>query len=203
MLRENKGLGDEPRYVCERFKSAADCDAHRVPVRQVEEALTAQAAALVAHMPASDSTLGAQLAALDEELYEASSECEHMARQLAAMTKAKKRIPATFTRHAAALEARHDALAGELRSVKESLAQKETRFVRKRAESMATRVAWYGTDPTDIVAANAALRECFEKVVIDWPRGLLRFYWRHAAPPSEIVFDQAAYAGFADLDAEG
>ena len=56
-------------------------------------------------------------------------------------------------------------------------------------------------DPSDSAAANATLRECFDKVVIDRPEGLLCFYWRHApGEPTELVFDYKAYSGFTSLE---
>src|SRR4029077_7260354 len=117
----------------------------------------------------------------------------------------KEKIPAAFAKHAAALEEKREELAAEFQAGRGQRLQTETRFVRQRTETMAVRLKWYGTDPTDILAANAALRECFSKVVIDWQQGLLRFHWRHGPAPSEIVFDEAAHAGgmFGDLDAEG
>jgi DNA invertase Pin-like site-specific DNA recombinase len=202
MLRENKGRG-EAKYVCTKSTDGAGCNGHRVPVKQVEEALVAQADTLARLMPATDPALGEQLAALDDLLGDAASECEHMAVQLAAMTRRKEAIPAAFTKHAAALEAKRDALAVEFQAVREQRLQTETRFIRTRTEIMTTRLKWYGTDPTDINAANAALRECFSKVVIDWQQGILRFYWRHGPEPSEIIFDEDAHVRgmFGELDA--
>ena len=202
MQREGKGRGG-PKYVCTKATAGAGCEAHRVPVKLVEEALIANADALARGMPAADSALGDQLAAVEGLLGDAASECEHMATQLAAITARKKKIPATFAKHAAELEAKRDALAVEFQAVRAERLQTDTRFVRQRTENMAVRLKWYGTDPTDIFAANAALRECFSKVVIDWREGLLRLHWRHGPEPSEVVFDEAAHIRgmFEDLDA--
>jgi DNA invertase Pin-like site-specific DNA recombinase len=187
MLRENKGKG-EPKYLCTKNAAGAGCSVQRVPVKQVEEAIIANARALANSMPAMDPSLGERVAWLEQEFGNAASECDHMVEQLAAMTARKEKIPSAFTKHAAALESKRDALAAEYEAVQAELRQNETKFVRKRTENMATCVTWYGTDPSDIVAANAALRECFEKVVIDWQHGVLRFHWRHGPPPSEIPF---------------
>jgi DNA invertase Pin-like site-specific DNA recombinase len=198
MLRENKGHG-EPKYIC----TGVNCDPHRVLVKKVEEALVAQADTLARNMPATDPALGDELDALDHLLGDAASECEHMERQLAAMTVRKEAIPTAFAKHAADLEAKRDALAAQFQATRAQLSQNETRFVRKRTEDMVVRLKWYGTDPTDILAANASLRECFEKVVIDWQQGLLRFHWRHGPEPTEIIFDEDARVSheFRDLDA--
>ena len=202
MLRENKGRG-EAKYVCTKSTDGAGCNAHRVPVKQVEEALIAQADTLARNMPATDPALGEELDALDNLLGDAASECEHMEQQLAAMTARKEAIPTAFAKHAADLETKRDALAAQFQAVRAQLSQNETRFVRKRTEVMAVRVKWYGMDPSDILAANASLRECFEKVVIDWEQGLLRFHWRHGPEPTEIIFDEDARVSheFEDLDA--
>ena len=44
---------------------------------------------------------------------------------------------------------------------------------------MKAALQWHATDPTDPVEVNAAMRECFEKIVIDYPRRQLVMHWRH------------------------
>jgi hypothetical protein len=50
----------------------------------------------------------------------------------------------------------------------------------------------YRSELEQVSGVNAALYECFERVVIDYPRGELVMHWRHGPPPTTVRYDAGA-----------
>jgi DNA invertase Pin-like site-specific DNA recombinase len=201
MRRESKGLqpkSGEPKYHCEAA-ILSTCEASRVSVRVIEQVLCEQADDILRAMPRTDVELGEAIYELSADGVEVDQEHAFLTAQLARMTAHRQEIPRAFSEALIALEAKRDLLLAELRDRQRRYERVETRYVRQRAEHMRDMVKAYAKDPASITAANTALREVFEKVIINTKAGELTLVWRHGqpmAPPAAgtvLVYDRAAW----------
>lgn len=188
MTRVSKGSSERagaPKLVCVKAKAGAGCTYHTVRLVDIERALASNAAYLRTP-PIPESTLAADIAATDEELYQVSKEVEELVDAIA-----RKASPALL-QGLEDREARAAALGEQLGQLRARAADSESRVVNLRASRMADAIANLREDT--VAAANAALRECIESVTVDYPRGVLRLHWRHG-PETELPC-----VSFVDLD---
>jgi hypothetical protein len=189
MTRVAKGRsGGSPKLVCVKAKAGAGCQYHAVSLPDVERAFTENAARL-RRPPLAESTLAEEIEGADEELY-------HIGKQVEALVNAIERAPSVaLSKRLAEREKQAAAVRADLEQLRERAAESESRVVKLRASRLADALA--GLKPDTVAAANAALRECMESVIVDYPQGVLRLNWRHG-PKTELRFD--AGAEFEDLD---
>jgi DNA invertase Pin-like site-specific DNA recombinase len=190
MTRVVKGKkGGAPRLVCVKAKAGAGCRYRAVSLPDVERALTENIWQF-RKPPIAESTLASEIDAADEALY-------HTGKQIEALVNTIERRPsAAISKRLAERESQAAKLKASLESRRAQAAESESRVVALRAKRLADAL---GAKKTDFVVANAALHECMESVVVDYPAGVLRLNWRHG-PVTELRFD--AGAEFGDLDAE-
>jgi hypothetical protein len=193
MTRVMKGAkGGVPRLVCTKAKAGAGCTYRAIKLRDVERAFVENAAQL-GKPPIAQSGLAEEVDAADEALY-------LVQKQIEGLVNAIERKPsAALSKRLAEREAEESRLKAELRELRDRAAESESRVVALRAKRLAEAAA--SLKPDNLAAANAALRECMESVIVDYPEGLLRLNWRHG-PVTQLVFDEQARARahFTDLD---
>jgi DNA invertase Pin-like site-specific DNA recombinase len=186
MTRVFKGAAERagaPKLVCVKAKAGAGCTYHGVKLPDVERAFIENAAQF-RKPPIAQSTLAMDIDATDEELY-------LVHKQIEALVDAIERKPsAALSKRLAEREAQAAALKAALDQLRERAAESESGLVALRAKRLADAVA--GLKPDTLAAANAALRECMESVVVDYPEGVLRLAWRHG-PTTELRFDAGTH----------
>jgi hypothetical protein len=180
--------GGVPKLVCTKAKAGAGCTYHAVRLPDVERAFVSHAA-LLRNPPIAQNTLAEEIDGADEELY-------NVNKQIEALVNAIERKPSeALSRRLAEREAQAAKVRAELTQLRERAVESESRVVALRAKRLADAAASLG--PDTLATANAALRECIESVIVDYPEGILRLNWRHG-PKTELRFD--AGAEFEDLD---
>ncbi|MCO5156872.1 MAG: recombinase family protein [Aquamicrobium sp.] len=175
MLRVNKGNGPKgghPYLVCSRAKAGAGCDYRGVRVDRVEPHIIKAHERLAYEMPTGSKTFEDVARRLAEERKTLSARVERFVEFLdggpsetvrAELAKAEARLAQVRReeQEMAALEAGRNVVSREalLRGLREAMAR----------------------DPLDAAAANAALRQLFERVVVHWdgPGPALDFHWQH------------------------
>jgi DNA invertase Pin-like site-specific DNA recombinase len=203
--RENKGEGPRPtnsgpKYQCETVGVGAKCSAVRVSVRLIEQHLCDHADELLRDMPETDAQLREAIAGAQVDLWNAADELTYLRHELADLTKRRQPIPDVLAQQLAATESLCKERAALLADLRRQYEKVETRFIKQRAEHMRDMLKAYSEESEKITAANAALRECFEKVTIDTATGELTLVWRHgkpADPPADgtrLVYDAKAWA---------
>jgi hypothetical protein len=212
--RANKGEASAAKYVCSRAvalsvgskqrleRGVPTCQRVYVPVADVERALIDNAERLCADAPSLDAALSAQLSALGDQLSDADTECANLGEDLAGMVARGERVAAAFNKMAVDLEAKRDALAARYAAVESKVAAASTNVLKARIAHLGSALTFYreageGFSAEALTDANAALYECFSRVVIDYPRGELVCHWRHGPPPSVIRYAVDVYP---DLD---
>lgn len=176
MTRVNKGSRSVPYLVCVSAKNGAGCEYRSVRLADVEGALIARRGQLVGEMPHSDAQLGddienheAQLGVLEDELERLLDVLQQGGHSDA------------VTRRLRALEDQRDALKAELSALLERASQEESKLVNLKASRLAEALE---AEPVDRQTANAALRQCLERVVVDYRSGFLELHWNHGGVSS-------------------
>lgn len=83
-------------------------------------------------------------------------------------------------------EAKAESIRAELDELRAKAEQSGSRLVANRVARLAKVLTGGAVDKP---AANAALRECFEHVVVDYGEGDLRLKWRHTDQDLTLVYD--------------
>ena len=190
MTRVMKGSGKKggkPKLVCTAAKSGARdldgsqfCTYTSVPLDIVEESLTRNADVFVRAVPARDPNLQQEIDDLDRIWFESSRDLESLISVLA------KEPSAAIERRVRKLESECDEMRAEMEVLRERASQSESKLVANRAKRLSKALS---AKPIDKAAANAALRECFREVVVDYVGGDLRCKWRHTDQNLTLVFD--------------
>jgi DNA invertase Pin-like site-specific DNA recombinase len=169
MTRVAKGVRSKPKLVCASAKAGGWTGCTYVSV-----GLDAITAALVhtAAQPWPSRTEG-----LDDALRDAEAGLEATLEQIDNVSEAIARRPSSaLESKLAALETARDNAQAELSRLQVQASQTETRLLKKRE---ARYRAALSAVPLDVAAANATLKECLHKVVVDHTAGVLRLHWKH------------------------
>ena len=190
MTRVMKGSGKKggkPKLVCTAAKSGARdldgsqfCTYTSVPLDIVEESLTRNADVFVRVVPARDPNLQQEIDDLDRVWFESSRNLESLISVLA------REPSAAIERRVRKLESECDEMRAEMEVLRERASQSESKLVANRASRLSDVLSM---NSLDIAAANAALRECFLSVVVDYGNGDLLLRWRHTNQDLSIVYD--------------
>lgn len=188
MKGSNPRKASPPKLLCVKAKAGAGCTYNAVSLPDVERAFVSHAK-LLRNAPIAQNTLAEEIDEADEELY-------NVNKQIEALVNAIERKPsAALSQRLAEREAQAARVREELNQLRERAAESESRVVALRARRLADAAA--SLKPDTLAAANAALRECVESVIVDYPEGVLRLNWRHG-PKTELRY--AAGTEFEDLD---
>lgn len=187
MTRVVKGTSKKaakPFYVCAKAKVGAGCKYRTVRADLVEHALLANAEALPNACPHPDASIQSDLEELEIGMAATGEAIENLVNALA------KRPSAAISKKLAELEAEAVQLRALYESTLSKAAQTDQKLIRRRVDRL--RAALAGKT-LNVEKANTALRECFESVTIDYPRGddamgELVFAWRHDGA-TRIPFD--------------
>lgn len=159
--------------VCCRAKAEAGCKYKFVQLHLIEQALAVNADALAAEVPDTSAELGEEIATLEAQHRELEIRIYDTAK-LVAETPSK-----TLAQRIRDDEAECDRILAEIARAQAQLQYGSARRVRDSVTRMRAALQWHATDPGDAAGVNAALRECFEKIVVDYPRTRLELHWRH------------------------
>jgi DNA invertase Pin-like site-specific DNA recombinase len=180
MTRVMKGTpkkGGIPKLVCTRAKAGAGCEYHGVRLPELERVLIENAAQL-GNPPAADNNLA-------EEIKGADAECDGLQEVIESLVCAIEHSPSqALSKQLAKREAELTAVQAQLKALEERAADSESRVVKHRAKRLSDALKRLRTHPTEIAAANAALREAVDSVVVDYSRGQLLLNWRHGVTSS-------------------
>lgn len=161
------------RLVCARARFGGECEYHSVDAAAIEKALIANAAKLDEHMPDNTAELRAQIESLEAQREQLRVRIEDMALVLTELP--SKTVAARIQQD----EAQIEQINLELAQLRSQLQYGNARRVKDAVERMKSALQWHAQDPSDVVGVNAALKECFEKIVVDYPRRQVEMYWRH------------------------
>lgn len=179
MRRINSG-GPRPGkaiIVCARAKSGAGCKYKLITLRDVEQALV-DAAQIIGVPPSPNEDVATRIKELDNEVHEVSAEIDNLVMVLA------RRPSKTLEAAVAEREAKIETLVTALEELRDRASDSESRVVNLRAKR-ASDLLRSSESPAKV---NAALRECFEKIVVDWPSGALWLHWRHGGEPTRLTY---------------
>jgi chromosome segregation ATPase len=146
----------------------------------VEHALIEKAHVL-SKPPIVHANLTELIAAAREKLF-------HLDGQIDSLVNTIERSPsAALSKRLAAREAEAEALKAELEQLMTRAADTESRVVKLRATRLSAALAQLEEKPATVAAANSALRECMDSVVVNYSAGVLNLHWRHGAVTSLAV----------------
>lgn len=189
MTRKSPGSrpkSGRPVLICAKAKAGAGCRHVSVQVDRVEAALLAALPELGATVPAGDEGLDAALAAAEVRLSVAYEARDNI---LAAIERGDP--SPTLTARLRALDGEAEAAEAEVRELARQAATATAEAAARRIEAAERAAAEEPRDPGKI---NAALRQAFLGVVVDYRTGHLRCQWRHGGE-SEVRFAWPKDAG--------
>jgi DNA invertase Pin-like site-specific DNA recombinase len=158
--------------VCARARAGAGCEFRSVRMSVVEAVLTRNAGLLAADVPDTTADLQQQITALESEI-------ETLQRRIVDMAMLLSDTPSrTVAARIQQDEAECGRLQGELASLKSQALYGGARRVRDSVLRMRSALKWHATDPSDTAAVNAALRECFDKIIVNLGAKELGLHWR-------------------------
>lgn len=187
---KNPTKAGAPKLVCTLAKSQRknangekECGYHGVSIPLIERALVEHADELTASAPDTDATLPVRL----EELKQALAQKEAAILRVSATIWLEDSPPRALVEQIHKAEAERDALAAAIEALQRKVTQGESSFVARRVDNLRSALKYFG-GMGDVADANAALRECFERIVVDYRTGTLECHWRHGPPPSVIRY---------------
>jgi DNA invertase Pin-like site-specific DNA recombinase len=177
MTRVSKGSktkAGQPFLVCVKAKTGAGCEYRSVKVGDIESAILRNAKDLPRNCPHPDESLQRELEDVEAALANVETQIGNLVDVLA------QRPSAAVSKQLTALEAKAAPIRQHRDALNLKAMQTDVKLVRRRVERLKAALAG---KTLDVPKANAALRECFEHVVIDYPHGghmgHLVFEWRH------------------------
>lgn len=171
--RLERYMKDGARLVCFKARIGAGCSYRSAPLVDVEKALSANAATLAADVPDTTIEIKEEIAAIEAKRAALQVRILDMA-MLLTDTPSK-----TVALRVQQDEAESERLQEELNRLTAQLQHGNARRVKESVMRMKSALQWHTQDPSDVLGVNAALRECFEKVVLDMDHRYLLMYWRH------------------------
>jgi DNA invertase Pin-like site-specific DNA recombinase len=184
MTRVMKGSNPKkaglPKLVCVKAKAGAGCQYHAVSLGAVERALIDNADRL-GHPPLADSNIAEAIKDAEADLDATQEEIENLLDSI-------QRSPSdAAAKRLAQREAAAAALLKQLEELQARGADSESKIVKHRARRVAESLKRLDKHPEELAAANAALCESINAVVIDYPNGDLVLQWRHGVT-SKLMF---------------
>jgi DNA invertase Pin-like site-specific DNA recombinase len=180
MTRVMKGTGKRagpPKLVCTKAKAGAGCKYHGVRLPELERVLIENADRL-GNPPVADNNLTDSIEGITDGLIELELHIE-------SLVDAIERAPsAALSKRLAAREVEADKMRAHLSALQLLAADSESRVVKHRAQRLRECLKRLKKAPDQIAAANAALRECVESIIVSYPTGQLLLNWRHGASSS-------------------
>lgn len=176
MTRTFKGKSNgRPYLVCTLAKTKGRCVHKNVPAAAVDEAIFRGFAKLALDTPAAgaaEAALANDLAALDAEMDAVTEELEDIraARRQRQFTPAHHRRETELYAQLRDIEERQEAARKEIANASSPIVEARLERVLEQLEA---------GPQDDLTLANAALREAFKEVVVDYRDGTLGFRWRH------------------------
>jgi hypothetical protein len=173
MERLVKHPGPRLLLVCARSRYGGGCKYRIVSMADLEAALTGGAETLATDVPDASADLSREIAALEAQQTEIQARIDDMVNLL---TNTPSKTVALRIQHD---EAELGRIKAELDRLTQQLHYGSTRRIRDTVSRMKAALQWHAKDQSDAIEVNAALRECFEKIVVDYPRRQLVMHWRH------------------------
>ncbi len=178
MTRISKKKGGVAYLVCAAAKTGAGCEYRSVRLDQIEYALALNLEAIVSDPP------------LPEEKDEA--ERQNTLAALMGIDDAidnivdaiRKRPLPRLLKELEGLQAEQQDLLEKLKQIDELALLGNLKLVMNRIDSLRKAL---NEDPDNTPRLNAAMRQLFSKVVIDYPTGTLEFHWQHGGM-SDLMF---------------
>ncbi len=178
MVRVNKGSrkkAGKPYLVCTAAKAGAGCEYHQVRLEYVHDAIVGKAEELVADMPSPSEDL--------------QTRWEQLSGEIEGLEDATGRVVEAISAagHSPALLDRLRTLEGELEAVRkrrEALAGEITATLTNRVQNVAYGEFLAAVESGDVGRINAALRQLFTRIVVNYQTGKLEAHWKHV--PGEI-----------------
>jgi DNA invertase Pin-like site-specific DNA recombinase/guanylate kinase len=180
MARVLKTAG-KPRLVCSQARLGTGCSFHSVTMETVENTLVEAAERLTIEVPETDDTLGKQITLTEARLKTSQDKIFDFALLLDG-TPSK-----TIAEKVQNEEQTIERLSQDLEVLRRRQLKNGARLIRDNARRMQEALAWFKADSTDVVSVNDALRECFEKIVVDYASKQLHLHWRHG-PVSSLTY---------------
>lgn len=173
-LMDRRARGNAlPALICARARAGAGCVFKSVRLSVLEAALATGAAKLAAEVPDTSAELRKELEAARAKLAETTTLIEDLATVLSD-TPSK-----TIAQRIQAHEAEAERLRAEIDRLNAQIQYGSARRIRDAVAHMRAALQWHATDPTDVAGVNAALRECFSKIVVDYHNSRLEMHWKH------------------------
>ncbi|MGH8235387.1 MAG: recombinase family protein [Steroidobacteraceae bacterium] len=167
-----------PRLVCGRARLGAGCNYRSVSLALVEAALAAGAPTLTAGVPDTSAELRASLEAVSAKRADLLLSIEDMV-TLLSNTPSK-----TVAQRIQASEIEAETLQADIARLNQQLLYGSARRIRDAVSRMTAALQWHASEPSDAAGVNVALRECFDRVVIDYDKRQLQMHWRHGQTTS-------------------
>ncbi len=183
MVRVNKGRrkkAGKPYLVCTAAKAGAGCEYHQVRLEYVHDAIVGKAEELVANMPSPSEDLQTRWEQLSGEVDGLEDATARVVEAISAVG------------HSPALLERLRTLEGELeaaRKRREVLAGEITATLTNRVQNVAYGEFLAAVESGDVGRINAALRQLFTRIVVNYQTGKLEAHWKHVpGEVSEVFF---------------
>ncbi|MCJ8149103.1 recombinase family protein [Shinella sedimenti] len=182
MTRVSKGRGKragKPYLVCAAAKTGAGCEYHQVRAEYVHVAILGKAEELVANMPSPSEDLEAQWS--------------HLSGEIAGLEEATERVVEAISvaGHSKALLDRLRETEGLLevaRRRQEALAGEIASTLTNRVQNVANNDFLGAVESGDVGRINAALRQLFSRIVVNYHTGCLEAHWKHVPDAVSEVF---------------
>jgi len=176
-----------PRYVCAKTLQGGACVRHLVYVADVEKALVANADALGALAPTPDPALTGEIETVAARFATIQAQLAQLNETVEGLIDRVEPVPAIMSAKLTKLESDAFFLDAELATLRGKATATQPNVIKRRVASMVTALKAYGWLDT-APAVNAALVECFEKVVIAYATRELVCHWKHGPPPAVVKY---------------
>jgi uncharacterized protein (UPF0335 family) len=181
MTRVSKGnalKGGKPKLVCTKAKTGAGCQYRSVVLEEVEQALRNHIEPLLAMPPLVDEVA-------EDEVQRARTSLEVVEDELAKMVHLAASHPMrSVLERLEALEQERDEFRERIADLEGAAIHTNYAAVAYRADNLRRLLK---DSPTDTARINAGLRSLFDRVVVDYTTGQLRFVWK-SGQESSLMF---------------
>lgn len=165
-----------PRLVClNARRGSGGCTYNSVAAHAVEQALVDNVSFLFDAVPETDQDFDKQIAALDKEVSASSTRITDLAFLLDGTPSR------ALAERIQAEEEKRDQHRAARQMLETRLQASGVKRLRENARTAKNALLWYSSDPSDVISVNAALHDCFEKIVLNVKDKRLEMHWRHGA----------------------
>ncbi|MGE8940660.1 recombinase family protein [Leptospira interrogans] len=179
MTRVSKGpSGGRPRLVCTKAKRKAGCGYKQVILENVEETIRDNIGQLIATAPSPDESLEDHWQKVSTDIEGTEEGISNILEEIA-----RGNSSPALSRKLRKLEDELAALQARQADLSQRIGAATSGVLKRKWEELEQ--AW--TDKRPPAEINALMRQSFNSVVVDYPAGLLRFFWKHGGE-SEVVY---------------